>query len=97
MSLRLTLACCIREEGQDPVSADEVAQLTEALPSFFMFAITWSIGATADVGGRMAFDQFLREKATGEKLAIFAKLYILQSIVSQYDRAFLSKDVCNRL
>ena len=55
-----------REEGQDPVSADDVALLKEALPKLFLFAITWSIGATCDVKGREAFDQFLRSKAAGE-------------------------------
>ena len=42
-----------------------MAQLTQAMPSFFLFAVTWSIGATCDIKGREAFDTFLRSKAAG--------------------------------
>lgn len=41
-------------------------QLRNALPSFFLFAITWSIGGTCDAKGREAFDQHLRTTAAGD-------------------------------
>lgn len=54
-----------RLEGHDPLSADDAAQLKAALPSFLLFAVTWSIGATCDKTGRIAFDLFLRSKTAG--------------------------------
>ena len=55
-----------RVEGHEPLSAEDATQLKAALPSFLLFAITWSIGATCDKTGRIAFDLFLRSKAAGE-------------------------------
>lgn len=55
-----------RLEGQEPLNADDAAQLKAALPSFLLFAITWSLGATCDKTGRIAFDLFLRSKVVGE-------------------------------
>jgi len=54
-----------RQEGQEPLSAEEVAQLKAALPSFLLFATTWSVGASCDRTGRIAFDMFLKSKAAG--------------------------------
>ena len=55
-----------RLEGHDPLSAEDAAQLRAALPRFLLFAITWSVGATCDKTGRIAFDLFLRSKAAGK-------------------------------
>ena len=59
----LCLPC--RQEGQEALSAEEVAQLKTALPSFLLFATTWSVGASCDKTGRIAFDMFLKSKADG--------------------------------
>ncbi|KAL0019092.1 hypothetical protein WJX77_000912 [Trebouxia sp. C0004] len=59
----------VRQEGQEPLSAEEVTQLKVALPSFLLFAITWSMGASCDKTGRIAFDLFLKSKAAGVKAA----------------------------
>ena len=62
-SLLLRLLC--RQEGQEALSTEEVAQLKAALPSFLLFATTWSVGASCDKTGRIAFDMFLKSKAAG--------------------------------
>lgn len=62
---RLLLRLLCRQEGQEPLSTEEVAQLKAALPSFLLFATTWSVGASCDKTGRIAFDMFLKSKAAG--------------------------------
>lgn len=61
----LLLHFLYRQEGQEPLSVEDVAQLKAALPSFLLFAITWSVGASCDKTGRIAFDMFLKSKAAG--------------------------------
>lgn len=51
------------------MSAEDLAQLKAALPSFLLFATTWSVGASCDKTGRIAFDMFLKSKAAGEEAA----------------------------
>ena len=59
-----------RLEGQDPLDAEGLSQLQLALPSFLLFATTWSVGATCDKAGRAAFDVFLKSKAAGLELPL---------------------------
>ena len=51
------------------MSVEDLAQLKAALPSFLLFATTWSVGASCDKTGRIAFDMFLKSKAAGEEAA----------------------------
>ena len=63
------LCAVYRLEGQEPLSTEDLAQLKAALPSFLLFATTWSVGATCDKAGRVAFDMFLKSKAAGDPLS----------------------------
>ena len=51
------------------MSAEDVAQLKAALPSFLLFATTWSVAASSDKTRRIAFDMFLKSKVAGEEAA----------------------------
>lgn len=43
--------------GTEDLTADERTALVGMLPSLFLFAVTWSLGATCDRSGRAAFDK----------------------------------------
>ncbi len=46
--------------GTTPLTAEELAELPQLLPSLMLFAITWSLGASCDKAGRAKFDAHLR-------------------------------------
>ena len=62
------LSCMLvayRQEGEEPMSQEQVDRLNSQLPAMMLFAITWSLGATCETAGRTEFDLFLRSKAGG--------------------------------
>ena len=65
-----------RLEGQDALNTEDLAQLKTALPSFLLFATTWSVGATCDKAGRVAFDMFLKSKAAGQSCSCIRSHHI---------------------
>jgi dynein heavy chain, axonemal len=46
--------------GLEPLTAEEQAGFAEMLPSFMLFAVVWSLGASCDKAGRALFDAHLR-------------------------------------
>ena len=47
---------------QDPQPPEAVKLLLAHLPALFMFALVWSVGATANADGRRRFNAFLRQE-----------------------------------
>eukprot|EP00967_Tisochrysis_lutea_P071917 scaffold95689_cov18-Tisochrysis_lutea.AAC.1 len=60
LALVFTIACltfvCICSAGMEPLTPDEVQTLGRILPSLFVFAVIWSVGASCDKSGRTKFD-----------------------------------------
>ncbi|GAX80571.1 hypothetical protein CEUSTIGMA_g8008.t1 [Chlamydomonas eustigma] len=50
----------IRREGMNDLTAEEKDNLQKMLPSFMIFSVVWSLGASCDKAGRLQFDKFLR-------------------------------------
>lgn len=51
-----------RTPGVDDLTAEETQHLVAMLPSFMLFSVVWSVGASCDKAGRAAFDRFFRER-----------------------------------
>ncbi|KXZ54227.1 hypothetical protein GPECTOR_5g319 [Gonium pectorale] len=59
-----------RGEGQDPLTAEEKAALGGMLPSLMLFAVVWSVGASCDKAGRVAFDDWFRRQVEESQLPL---------------------------
>ena len=57
--------CWCRSEADEALSTEDISRLVAGLPSMFLFAVVWSIGATCDNQGRLEFDTFLRQRCAG--------------------------------
>lgn len=51
-----------RDREGKVINAEMIDNLESALEPLFIFAVTWSIGATCDYDGRIKFDKYLRDK-----------------------------------
>ena len=62
--------CWCRSEADEALSGEDISKLVAGLPSMFLFAVVWSIGATCDNQGRLDFDTFLRQRCAGRVPAV---------------------------
>uniref|UniRef100_A0A8C3K8B9 Dynein axonemal heavy chain 1 n=1 Tax=Calidris pygmaea TaxID=425635 RepID=A0A8C3K8B9_9CHAR len=71
-SLLMLLECLFQPfipiEGIKKIPQEKAARIRELIEPWFIFALIWSVGATGDAQGRMAFSSWLREKMAKEKL-----------------------------
>lgn len=51
------------------IPQEKAAHIRELIEPWFIFALIWSVGATGDSQGRMAFSLWLREKMAKEKVS----------------------------
>lgn len=56
-------------QGIRRVSKENAAHIQELIEPWFVFALIWSVGATGDSRGRVAFSSWLREKMAKEKVS----------------------------
>ncbi|XP_050760847.1 dynein axonemal heavy chain 1 [Gymnogyps californianus] len=71
----LTLLECLFQpfipiEGIGMIPQEKAARIGELIEPWFIFALIWSVGATGDSQGRMAFSLWLREKMAKEKIQL---------------------------
>jgi dynein heavy chain len=59
------IAPFVRNELQEPLTEEELDNLSRMMPAWFLFALTWSVGATCDKPGRQRFDKRLRQAVLG--------------------------------
>ncbi|XP_037242845.1 dynein heavy chain 1, axonemal [Falco rusticolus] len=57
-------------EGIRMIPKEKAARIGELIEPWFIFALVWSVGATGDSQGRMAFSLWLREKMAKEKIQL---------------------------
>ncbi|NXX05401.1 DYH1 protein, partial [Larus smithsonianus] len=57
-------------EGIKSIPQEKAARIGELIEPWFIFALIWSVGATGDSQGRMAFSSWLREKMEKEKIQL---------------------------
>uniref|UniRef100_A0A8V1A4F4 Dynein axonemal heavy chain 1 n=1 Tax=Gallus gallus TaxID=9031 RepID=A0A8V1A4F4_CHICK len=73
-SLLVLLECLFQPfipvEGIRRVSKENAAHIQELIEPWFVFALIWSVGATGDSRGRIAFSSWLREKMAKEKIQL---------------------------
>ncbi|XP_072203968.1 dynein axonemal heavy chain 1 [Excalfactoria chinensis] len=73
-SLLVLLECLfqpyIPTEGIRRVPKENAAHVRELIEPWFVFALIWSVGATGDSQGRVAFSLWLREKMAKEKIQL---------------------------
>ncbi|XP_053933024.1 dynein axonemal heavy chain 1 [Cuculus canorus] len=73
-SLLMLLECLfqpfIPTEGIRRIPQEKSAHIKELIEPWFIFALIWSVGATGDSQGRMAFSLWLREKMAKEKIQL---------------------------
>ncbi|NXR16043.1 DYH1 protein, partial [Semnornis frantzii] len=73
-SLLMILECLfqpfISTEGIRTISQEKTARIRELIEPWFIFALIWSVGATGDFQGRVAFSLWLREKMVKEKVQL---------------------------
>ncbi|XP_062056155.1 dynein axonemal heavy chain 1 [Lepus europaeus] len=74
MSLLKLLDCFFKpflpREGLKKIPPEKLSRLSELVEPWFIFSLVWSVGATGDSLGRVAFSRWLRAKMTVEKLAL---------------------------
>jgi len=56
-------------QGIRMIPQEKTARVGELIEPWFIFALIWSVGATGDSQGRMAFSLWLREKMAKEKVS----------------------------
>uniref|UniRef100_G1MWR4 Dynein axonemal heavy chain 1 n=1 Tax=Meleagris gallopavo TaxID=9103 RepID=G1MWR4_MELGA len=71
----LTLLECLFQpfipaEGFRRAPQETAAHIQELIEPWFVFALIWSVGATGDSQGRVAFSTWLREKMAKEKIQL---------------------------
>ncbi|NXN51379.1 DYH1 protein, partial [Rynchops niger] len=73
-SLLMLLECLFQPfipiEGIKSIPQEKAARIGELIEPWFIFALIWSVGATGDSQGRMAFSSWLREKMEKEKIQL---------------------------
>ncbi|NWZ55127.1 DYH1 protein, partial [Haliaeetus albicilla] len=73
-SLLMLLECLFQPfipiEGIRMIPQEKAARIRELIEPWFIFALIWSVGATGDSQGRMAFSLWLREKMAKEKIQL---------------------------
>uniref|UniRef100_A0A8B9M6P2 Dynein axonemal heavy chain 1 n=1 Tax=Accipiter nisus TaxID=211598 RepID=A0A8B9M6P2_9AVES len=73
-SLLMLLECLFQPfipiEGIRMIPEEKTAHIRELIEPWFIFALIWSVGATGDSQGRMAFSLWLREKMAKEKIQL---------------------------
>uniref|UniRef100_A0A8B9ENZ5 Dynein axonemal heavy chain 1 n=1 Tax=Anser cygnoides TaxID=8845 RepID=A0A8B9ENZ5_ANSCY len=56
-------------QGIRKIPQEKAARIRELIEPWFIFALIWSVGATGDSQGRVAFSMWLREKMAKEKVS----------------------------
>ncbi|NWW95122.1 DYH1 protein, partial [Rhynochetos jubatus] len=73
-SLLMLLECLFQPfvpiEGIRMIPQEKSARIRELIEPWFIFALIWSVGATGDSEGRVAFSLWLREKMAKEKIQL---------------------------
>ncbi|NXE09964.1 DYH1 protein, partial [Lophotis ruficrista] len=73
-SLLMLLECLFQPfipiEGIRMIPQEKSARIKELIEPWFIFALIWSVGATGDSQGRVAFSLWLREKMAKEKIQL---------------------------
>ncbi|NXL44771.1 DYH1 protein, partial [Podilymbus podiceps] len=73
-SLLMLLECLFQPfipiEGIRMIPQEKAACIRDLIEPWFIFALIWSVGATGDSQGRMAFSLWLREKMAKEKIQL---------------------------
>nr|XP_013047409.2 dynein axonemal heavy chain 1 isoform X1 [Anser cygnoides]XP_047928500.1 dynein axonemal heavy chain 1 isoform X1 [Anser cygnoides]XP_047928502.1 dynein axonemal heavy chain 1 isoform X1 [Anser cygnoides]XP_047928506.1 dynein axonemal heavy chain 1 isoform X1 [Anser cygnoides] len=73
-SLLMLLECLFQPfipvEGIRKIPQEKAARIRELIEPWFIFALIWSVGATGDSQGRVAFSMWLREKMAKEKIQL---------------------------
>ncbi|XP_040850525.1 dynein heavy chain 1, axonemal [Ochotona curzoniae] len=58
------------KEGLKKIPPEKLSRISELVEPWFIFSLIWSVGATGDSLGRVAFNQWLRTKMAVEKLTL---------------------------
>ncbi|EFC47930.1 hypothetical protein NAEGRDRAFT_78559 [Naegleria gruberi] len=75
-------------EEEDKGNEAKMAKLSSLIEPYFLFAITWGIGASCDYDGRKSFDKFMRKTMKENSIT---SVYPDEGLV--YDYFFDSEDV----
>lgn len=55
-------------QGLKKIPPEKLSRISELVEPWFIFSLIWSVGATGDSLGRVAFNQWLRTKMAVEKV-----------------------------
>ncbi|NWQ64257.1 DYH1 protein, partial [Neopipo cinnamomea] len=84
-SLLMLLECLFQPfipiKGIKTIPREKAARMGELIEPWFIFALIWSVGATGDAQGCMAFSSWLRDKMAKEKIEL---LFPKEGLVYDY-------------